>query len=98
MSEIDKNEIAVVMRPTGLVDGEYTTISVGLMTHEDCVLDDDTYGRLFNAASLMASLFDLMEDHPQLMQMAIQRRDEIAQTDFLETSELTPFTKTYGSA
>jgi len=46
----------------------------------------------------MASLFDLMEEHPQLMHMAVQRRDEIAQTDFLETTELTPFTKTYGSA
>jgi hypothetical protein len=98
MSEIDKNEIAVVMRPTGLVNGEYTTISVGLMVHEDCVLDEDTYGRLFNAASLMASLFDLMDDYPQLVDMAVQRRNEIAQTDFLETNRLTPFSKTYGSA
>ena len=98
MSEIDKDEFAVVLKPTGLVDGEYTTVTLYLMPHDDTTLDDKTYGRLYDAASLMATLFDLMEDYPQLVDMAVKRRNEIAQTDFLETNRLTPFSKTYGSA
>ena len=44
MSEIDKDEFAVVLKPTGLVDGEYTTVTLYLMPHDDTTLDDKTYG------------------------------------------------------
>lgn len=98
MSEIGKDEFAVVLKPTGKVDGQYTTISVYLMQHEESTLDDETYTRLFHASSLMATFFDLLEDHPYLMQLALERRDEITQSDFLDSDTLSPFSKTYGSA
>ena len=98
MGEIGKDELAVVLKPTGLVDGEYTTVSVYLMTHDDSTLDDNNFHRLFHAGSLMATFLELIEEHPALMRMAVDKRDEIAQSDFLDANILTPFSKTYGSA
>lgn len=98
MGEIGKDEFAVVLKPTGLVDGEYTTVSVYLMTHDDSTLDDKNFHRLFHAGSLMATFLELIEEYPSLMRMAIDKRDEITQSDFLDTDMLTPFSKTYGSA
>lgn len=98
MGEIGKDEFAVVIKPTGLVDGDYTTMTVYLMTHNDSTLDDKNFNRLFDAGSLMATFFELIEDYPSIMKLAIDKRDEIAQSDFLDTDMLTPFSKTYGSA
>jgi len=98
MGEIGKDEFAVVLKPTGLVDGQYTTVSVYLMTHDDSTLDESNFNRLFHAGSLIATFLELVEEHPALMRLAIEKRDEIAQSDFLDTDMLTPFSKTYGSA
>jgi hypothetical protein len=46
----------------------------------------------------MATFLELVEEHPALMRLAVEKRDEIAQSDFLDTDMLTPFSKTYGSA
>jgi hypothetical protein len=98
MGEIGKDEFAVVLKPTGLVDGQYTTVSVYLMAHDDSTLDESNFNRLFHAGSLMATFLELVEEHPALMRLAVEKRDEIAQSDFLDTDMLTPFSKTYGSA